>query len=153
MNKSDIEIKTHQLVDDKVKNFDCEVVDIEYVKEGQEKYLKIFIDKEGGVNIKDCEDVSRSIDSVIEEADYIKDKYILEVSSPGLDRPLKKDSDFEKFKGKIVDVKLYKKVDGIKEYQGELIGLIDNKVVIKYDEDELSFNRVDVAIVRLAVIF
>jgi len=131
-----------------------ELVDVEYVKEGTNWYLRVFIDKEGGITIDDCELVSRALEKILDKEDPIKNSYILEVSSPGLDRPLKKDSDFEKYKGRIVDIKLYKPFNKKKEYSGELLELRDNIVYIIDEEgNQLSFNRNDIAIVRLAVIF
>lgn len=131
-----------------------ELVDVEYVKEGTNWYLRVFIDKQGGITIDDCELVSRALEKILDKEDPIKNSYILEVSSPGLDRPLKKDSDFEKYKGRIVDIKLYKPFNKKKEYSGELLELRDNIVYIIDEEgNQLSFNRNDIAIVRLAVIF
>lgn len=134
------------------KNF--ELVDVEFVKEGPNWYLRIYIDKEGGVDINDCEYVSRTLEAKLDEADPIEQAYILEVSSPGIDRPLKKESDFVKYAGEIVDVKLYKAFEGSKEYQGALKGL-ENNIVTITDENckDISFDRKDIAGIRLAVIF
>ncbi|MCJ7855813.1 ribosome maturation factor RimP [Lachnospiraceae bacterium NSJ-143] len=131
-----------------------EIADIEFVKEGQNYYLRVYLDKEGGITIDDCESFSRAAEKILDENDIIEQAYIFEVSSPGLDRPLKKDSDFEKFSGEVVDIKLYKPFNGSKEFQGRLKGLIDNNIVI-FDEDdnEISFERKSVASIRLAVIF
>ena len=117
-----------------------EIVDVEFVKEGQNYYLRVYLDKQGGITIDD--------------SDPIEQAYIFEVSSPGIDRPLKKDSDFEKYAGEIVDIKLYKAINGSKEFQGKLKGLEDNNIVI-IDEDgnEMSFDRKSVSSARLAVIF
>ena len=131
-----------------------ELVDIEFVKEGQNWFLRIYADKSGGISIDDCETISRAVEKKLDENDPIEQAYILEVSSPGLDRPLKKDSDFEKYKGEVVDIKLYKPFNGKKAFQGELLGLIDGKIVIKDEnDDEISFDRKDVGAVRLAIIF
>lgn len=130
-----------------------EFVDAEFVKEGPGWYLRLYIDKEGGITIDDCEYVSRALDDKLPE-DITEQPFILEVSSPGIDRVLKRDTEYIKYKGKLVDVKLFKAVDGIKEYQGELVGLIDNNVVIINDEGiELKFPKSDVATTRLTVIF
>jgi ribosome maturation factor RimP len=130
-----------------------ELVDVEYKKEGSNWYLRIFIDKEGGITIEDCENVSRELDETLDEK-LIPEAYILEVSSPGLDRPLKKDADFEKYKGKIVDIKLYKSIDKQKEFQGELLGLENNIIKIMSETGNvLEFERENVAMVRLTVIF
>lgn len=134
------------------KNF--ELVDVEFVKEGPNWYLRIYIDKEGGITIDDCEAVSRALEVELDKEDLIEQAYILEVSSPGIDRPLKKESDFVKYAGEIVDIKLYKAFEGSKEYQGALKGLENNIVTITDDNGkEISFDRKDIAGVRLAVIF
>ena len=131
-----------------------ELVDVEFVKEGANWYLRIYIDKEGGVDIVDCETVSRGVEGKLDEKDPIEQAYILEVSSPGIDRPLKKDADFEKFKGEIVDVKLYKAQNGSKEYQGTLLGLVEKVISIEDEDGEtVAFEQKDVAKVKLAVIF
>jgi len=134
------------------KNFEC--VDVEFVKEGPNWYLRIFIDKEGGITIDDCEWVSRSLEKELDKTDPIIQPYILEVSSPGLDRPLKKEEDFKRYQGELVDVKLYKAVNKQKEFQGKLIGLQDDQIVIEDEKGEIcSFPRDQVSIVRLAVIW
>ncbi|MDE6357272.1 MAG: ribosome maturation factor RimP [Eubacteriales bacterium] len=130
-----------------------ELVEVEFVKEGSNYYLRLYVDKEGGFSIQDCEKVSRYIEQKLEEDDIIEKAYILEVSSPGIDRILKKDTEYIKYKGRIVDIKLYKPIEKTKEFQGELIGLIDNQIVINEEGTELRFDRKDVAVCRLAVIF
>lgn len=130
-----------------------ELVDIEFKKEGSNWYLRIYVDKEGGFTINDCEIVSRTLSEKLEENDPIEQAYILEVSSPGLDRPLKKEEDFIKFNGEIVDIKLYKSIAKRKEFQGILKGLENNIVTIEEDGVEMEFNRQDIANIRLAVLF
>ena len=131
-----------------------ELVDVEFVKEGQNWYLRIYADKDGGITIDDCEALSRAVEVVLDEKDPIKQMYILEVSSPGIDRPLKKESDFIKYAGEIVDIKLYKPENGSKEFQGTLKGLENNIITILDDDgNEISFDRKAVAGIRLAVIF
>ena len=131
-----------------------ELYDIEFVKEGPNWYLRIFADKEGGIAIDDCEIISRAVEAILDTKDPIEQAYILEVSSPGIDRPLKKPADYEKYAGRIVDVKLYKPRDGEKEFQGKLIGLKDDEIVIEDEAGkEIMFKQADVAICRLAVIF
>ena len=97
-----------------------ELVDIEFVKEGPNWYLRVFIDKDEGITIDDCELVSKAFEKKLDEEDIIKQAYILEVSSPGIDRPLKKDKDFKRCIGKLIDIKLYKPFEGRKEFQGTL---------------------------------
>ena len=131
-----------------------EIVDVEYVKEGSTWFLRIYIDKPGGITIDDCEKTSRALEIVLDEKDPIKAPYILEVSSPGLDRPLKKESDFKRSEGKLIDIKLFKPVNNKKEFQGELQGFVDGNVTIITEEDEtISFPLKEIAIARLAIIF
>jgi len=127
----------------------------EYVKEGKDWYLRIYIDKEdGSVSIEDCEKVSGFIGKRLDELDPIEKNYFLEVSSPGLDRPLIKDSDYVKYKGKIIDITLYKALDGFKQYSGILQGLDGDDILIKDEqENEMRIPRELASKVRLAVIF
>lgn len=130
-----------------------EFVDAEFVKEGPNKYLRVYVDKEGGITIDDCEVVSRYLDERLDD-DITEEPYILEVSSPGIDRVLKREHEYVKYKDRLVDVKLFKAVDGQKEFRGKLVGLAEGNVVIT-DEggNELTFPRKEVASTRLAVIF
>ena len=131
-----------------------ELADLEFVKEGPNWYLRVYIDKEGGVTIEDCENVSRILEKKLDELDPIEQAYILEVSSPGIDRPLKKPEQFQKYIGEIIDIKLYKPFEGKKEYQGEL-KQFENGVITIIDENnkEIQFVQKETASVRLAVIF
>ncbi len=153
MQTKDIIKKVEEYVMPIIEQNNYELVETEFVKEGANYYLRLYIDKEGGFSINDCETVSRYLEQKLEEDDFIDKAYILEVSSPGIDRVLKKDSEYIKYKGRIVDIKLYKPIDKVKEFQGELIGLIGDKIVINQDNKEISFDKKDVAICRLAVIF
>ncbi len=131
-----------------------ELVDLEFVKEGQSWYLRLYLDKEGGITLDDCEAASRAIEAVMDEKDPIEQAYYLEVSSPGLDRPLKKEKDFIKYAGEVVDVKLYRAQNKKKTFQGELVGLKDDVVTILDETGEpLSFQRKDIAQIRLAILF
>ena len=116
--------------------------------------MRVYLDKQGGITIDDCEIFSKAAEKLLDDSDPIEQAYIFEVSSPGIDRPPKKDSDFDKYAGEIVDIKLYKAINGSKEFQGKLKGLEDNNIVI-IDEDgnEMSFDRKSVSSARLAVIF
>lgn len=126
-----------------------ELVDVEFVKEGAGWYLRVYIDKPGGITLDDCQLVSEELNDVMDRVDPIKQQYFLEVSSPGLERPLKKDKDFEKFRGSLVEVKLYQPVDGRKVLEGELIGLVDGRIVIKPDNAGiLELERDKAALVR-----
>lgn len=131
-----------------------ELVDVEYVKEGGEFFLRIYIDKEDGVSLNECELVTRELNPILDEKDPIKDNYYLEVSSPGLDRPLKKDKDFVRYQGRDVEIKLYKQMNGSKIHEGELVGLTEDKnIKVIIDNKEVEFDKKDVALIRLAIKF
>ena len=131
-----------------------ELVDVEYVKEGGEFFLRIYIDKEDGVSLNECELVTRTLNPILDEKDPIKDNYYLEVSSPGLDRPLKKDKDFVRYQGRDVEIKLYKPMNGSKIHEGELVGLTEDKnIKVIIDNKEVEFDKKDVALIRLAIKF
>ena len=127
----------------------CKLWDVEYVKEAGEWFLRIYIDREGGVNITHCEEVSRPLSDLLDEADPIQNSYTFEVSSAGLDRVLRKEEHFEICKGQLVDVKLYRPLNGRKEYTGTLNGFVDGNVTV----DDKVFEKKDVAQVRLHVSF
>lgn len=131
-----------------------ELVEVEYVKEGKNWFLRIYIDKPGGVNLDDCQKVSEYVGEKLDEADAIKENYYLEVSSPGLDRKLKRERDFQIFAGRDVELSLYKPVEGEKHFEGELIGLFEGDIIkINSNGNMLEFNRKDVAVIKLAVKF
>ena len=153
MNKKQIVETIESYLEPILTEFKFDLVDVEYVKEGPNYYLRVFIDKEGGINIQDCQITSRALEKVLEEEDPIKEPYILEVSSPGLDRILKKDREFEYFKGRLVDVKLYKAVDGEKNYTATLVNKTDNTLYLDDEGTALEFEMKDVAVVRLALTF
>lgn len=151
---SSTEKKLEAMLKPTVEEKGFEIVDVEFVKEGPNWYLRVFIDKEGGVSIDDCELVSRALEEVLDKNDPIEQAYFLEISSPGIDRPLKKKEDFIKFNGEIIDIKLYKAFEGSKEYTGKLTAYgEDESVTIETDEKEITFAKKDIASVRLAVIF
>jgi ribosome maturation factor RimP len=126
-----------------------ELVDVEYVREGSNWYLRVFIDKPGGITIDDCQTVSEKLSEKIDRADLIGQSYFFEVSSPGLDRPLKKDGDFERYKGETVELRVYKPINGRKDFEGTLEGLIDGKICITDEKGErMSFDRDAVAVVK-----
>ena len=130
-----------------------EIYDVEYVKEGSDFYLRAYIDKEEGVNINDCEAVSRELSDALDREDFISDAYILEVSSPGLGRTLKKDRHLEKSIGLDVEIKLFKAVDKCKEFDGVLESFDAETITISEDEKPRTFNRSDIALIRLALDF
>ena len=130
-----------------------ELVDVEYVKEAGTWYLRAYIDKEGGIAVDDCEVISRQLGDWLDKEDFIDDSYILEVSSPGLGRPLKKERDFERSLGEEVEIRLYKALNKQKEFTGILKAYDKETVTIETAEGELVFNRSDIALIRLAFDF
>ena len=148
------EIKTETLITPLIKENNFELVDVEYVKEGSTSYLRVYIDKEGGITVEDCTLLSRAFNLILDANDYIDDTYIFEVSSPGLMRPLKKDKDFQRNLGKQVELRLFKSLDKQKEFEGELKSFDkDNIIVMMEDEKEITFKRIDIALIRLAFDF
>ncbi len=128
-----------------------DLVDVEYVKEGRDWFLRIYIDKAGGVTIDDCQMVSEQLDRRMEDLDIIDQRYYLEVSSPG-ERPLKRDADFARYRGEPVEVRLYKALNGKKMYEGTLVGLIDGCIVIDNGEHgRLTFKQCDVAVTKRVI--
>ncbi len=151
--KETYEARTEEILLPIAQKHNVEIYDVEYVKEGSEYYLRAYIDKPEGVNINDCENVSRALSDALDEADFIPEAYILEVSSPGLGRTLKKDRHFEKSIGQDVEIKLFKAVEGCKEYEGTLTGFDAESITISTEEKEQTFSRSDIAIIRLALDF
>lgn len=153
MARKDIEAKTEELLVPILEEFKFNLWDVEYVKEGSEYYLRAYIDKEGGITIDDCVDVSRRLSDKLDEDDFIEGEYILEVSSPGLGRTLKRDRDFENSIGREIDLKLYKAVNGEKEFTGILKAYDKEKIVADLDSEEKEFMRSELASVKLHVEF
>ena len=131
----------------------CTLWDVEYVREAGTWFLRIYIDKEGGVDILDCEKVSRALSDLLDEADPIEGSYTLEVSSAGAERPLKRPGDFQRFMGSPVAVKLYKAQGGRKEFAGVLTGYDNGDVTITVGDASMTFAKADVALCRLRVEF
>lgn len=131
-----------------------ELVDVEYVKEAGTWYLRAYIDKEGGIAVDDCELISRRLGDWLDEKDFIDESYILEVSSPGLGRPLKKEKDFARSIGKDVDVRLYRQQDGQKEFTGRLNSYDEKTVTLELEDgSQMVFERSDIALIRLSFDF
>lgn len=149
--------KVEQVVEDLVQKLlseEYELVDVEYVKEGSTRYLRIYIDKSGKMSLADCEALSRIISDRLDETDPIPENYMLEISSPGLDRVLRKERDFVRERGKDVELKLYRALDGRKELEGELVGLtLEDKVELIVGKEQIRIPRKDIAMIRLAVKF
>ncbi|MBQ9928939.1 MAG: ribosome maturation factor RimP [Lachnospiraceae bacterium] len=155
MSKRDTyEARTEELLLPIAKKNGVEIYDIEYVKEGSDWYLRAYIDKEEGVNINDCEAVSRALSDELDRTDFIEDAYILEVSSPGLGRTLKKDKHLQKSIGQAVEIKTYKPLNGSKEFEGILKSFDEKQITIETEEGkEVLFARNDIALIRLAFDF
>lgn len=133
--------------------FGCELWDTEYVREAGQWFLRLYLDKDGGVDILDCENVSRRVSDLLDEADPIEGSYIFEVSSAGAERQLKRPSDFEKFLGSPVLLKTYQNRDGRKEFPGVLKEYDGGAVVLEMGKQELRFEKNEVAMVRLRIVF
>ena len=151
MNKRLVEEKTEELVMPIIQENQFELVDVEYVKEGANWYLRVYVDKENGINIDDCVLVSRNLEEKLDEADFIEEAYILEVSSPGLTRPLKKEKDFLRNIGKRVEVKLYKEKNGVKEFEAVLDAYEKEQIQFLLDDEErIMCTLKEIAMIRLA---
>ena len=131
----------------------CQLWDVEYVREGSERFLRLYLDKEGGVDINDCEAISRAIDPILDEKDPIQESYHFEVCSAGLERTLKRPSDFERFMGSNITVKLYRPRNGLKEIPCVLSGYENGKITVTAGKETITFEKSEVALVRLRVEF
>ena len=151
--RDDIEKKTEAILAPILDEFGFYLWDVEYVKEGADYYLRAYIDKDGGININDCVDVSHRLSDALDVDDYIEDAYILEVSSPGLGRKLVKDKEYDRSIGKDVDIKFYKPVDGTKETSGKLCAFDDKSITIESGGQEHSYARTDIATFKLSIDF
>ena len=148
---SKITDKVTELARPVVEEEGCSLWDVEYVREAGSWFLRIFIDKDGGVGIDDCERISRRLDPILDEADPIPDSYVFEVGSAGAERELKRPGDFEQFMGSEVEVRLYQPVNGCKVYVGALSGYDDGKVTVMVGKNEVSFDKSQIALVKLHV--
>ena len=161
MSKRDTyEAKFEQILMPITEKFGVQIYDVEYVKEGADWYLRAYIDKDGGVTIEDGEKVSRAVSEVMDQADFIDDAYILEVSSQGLGRTLKKDKHLEKSIGMEVEVKTYKPIEKQKEFSGVLkefdadsITIVTEEADAEENNMEMKFARSEIALIRLALDF
>ena len=136
-----------------VKAHGCELWDVEYVREGSEYFLRLYIDKEGGVDIDDCEAISRAMDPILDEKDPIEGSYHFEVCSAGLERVLKRPQDFERFLGSAITVKLYRPYNGLKEIPCVLRRFEDGRITVEFGKETITFEKSQVALVRLRVEF
>lgn len=154
MKREEYEKRAESLLLPILEEFGFEMVDVEYVKEGSNWYLRAYIDKPGGITINDCETVSRRFSDLLDEEDFIKDPYILEVSSPGLGRPLKKERDFQRSVGERIEVHTYKAINKNKIFIGILKAYDADSVTIETEDgEELVFRKQDTSLIRLAFDF
>ena len=151
--REEYETKTQALLEPIAEANGVSVYDVEYVKEGADYHLCAYIDKPEGVNIQDCENVSRALSDALDREDFIADAYVLEVSSPGLGRALKKDKHLQGSVGQKVEIKLFKAIEGCREFSGELEGFDGTQIRILEGDATRSFRRADIAVIRLAVDF
>ena len=151
--REEIENKTEALLKPIAEKNEVRIYDVEFVKEAGQWYLRAYIDRDGGVDINKCVDVSHELSDALDEHDFIEEEYILEVSSPGLGRALKKDRHFENSLGLEVDVKLYKAQDGTKEFTGKLKGYDSDTITIETPAGDKTFIRKEVASVKLTLDF
>lgn len=148
------EKKTEELITPLIDAEGFELVDVEYVKEGADWYLRVYIDKDGGITVNDCEKISRAFNEILDREDYIDDAYIFEVSSPGLLRPLKKDKDYQRNLGKILEVKLFAPLNGVKEFEAELKSYDKESATLVMDDDtEVTVKRSEISLIRPAIEF
>ena len=148
MASTNIETRVEELLKSIIENIGYELYDVRYEKEGKDYYLRIIIDKPEGIDINDCEKVNNSINDILDEADYIKDQYFLEVSSPGLERILRKDKHFEKQIGCEISLKLFKPINKQKELIGILEEYNKDELTIKVEDETLKINLKDIAIAK-----
>ena len=150
---AEIEERTEALVLPIIEEHHFELVDVEYVKEGADWYLRVYADKEGGINIDDCVLISRALEAKLDAEDFIEDAYILEVSSPGLGRPLKKEKDYLRSIGKSIDIKLYQAKEKQKEFTGILEEYSNGHIILTIDEEDITFETKGIAMARLSLDF
>ena len=144
-----IEEKVETLLQDRIKRLGYELYDVEYTKEGKNYFLRIFIDNEKGIDLNDCEKVNDGIMDLLDEADYIKEQYFLEVSSPGIERILKKDKHFDMSMGEEIEVNLFKPIDKKKTLDGTLIGYDESSITMMYENDEITIERKNISLMKL----
>jgi ribosome maturation factor RimP len=151
MNKKDIVSSVRKITEEILKSTDIELFDIEYVKEGPFKYLKVYIDKPGGITVDDTADISRVLNKKLDEVDLIKEQYFLEVSSPGVERPFKTEKDYLKNLNKLVEARLYKPIDDKKTVKGILTEKNENNIVIKSGENNFTIELKDLAKINIVI--
>ncbi len=153
MGKKLYEEKTEELVQPILNRMNFELVDVEYVKEGSTWYLRVYIDKDGGITVDDCEAVAREMNEILDREDFVEDSYVFEVSSPGLGRPLKKEKDYIRNKMKNVEIHTYRPINHAKNFTGMLKDFDEKTVTIENETGEIVFEKTDIALIRQALDF
>ncbi len=143
-----IEERVERLLNDRITELGYQLYDVEYTKEGKNYFLRIFIDNENGIDLNDCEKVNDGIMDLLDEADYIKEQYFLEVSSPGIERVIRKDKHFDYAMGEKIEVNLFKPQEGKKCLEGILIGYDEISITIIYENDEISIQRKNISLIK-----
>lgn len=143
-----IEEKVENLLESTINNLGYELYDVEYAKEGKDYFLRIFIDKETGIDLNDCEKVNDGINDLLDQADYIKEQYFLEVSSPGIERILRKDKHLESNIGALLEVKLFKAIEKQKTIQGILNSFDKEKIILTTEEKDIEISRKDISVIK-----
>lgn len=143
-----IEERVEKLVEPRIKELGYTLYDVQYSKEGKDYFLRIFIDKSEGIDLNDCEKVNDGINSLLDEADYIKEQYFLEVSSPGIERVLRKDIHLQNAIGKEVEINLFKPLNNKKEYIGNLKAFDDEKITIMQQDEEIQIDRKNISLMK-----
>ncbi len=144
-----IEERVENLISKQIEDLGYELYDVQYAKEAKDYFLRVFIDKEDGIDLEDCEKVSNEINPLLDEADYIKEMYFLEVSSPGVERVLRKEKHFKNAQGKQVEIKLFKPIEKQKEYIGILKYWDENMVYLQIEENEIQIERKNISLMKL----
>ena len=146
---ANIEEEVENLLNNKIEELGYDLYDVEYAKEGKNYYLRIFIDKPEGIDLTDCEKVNDAINTLLDDANYIKEQYFLEVSSPGIERVLRKDKHLEQNKGKEIRINLFKKAqNGNKEYQGILKDFNDAQIIIEIEDEKIEIDRKNISLIK-----
>lgn len=153
MNKKELMKKLNAICDELAQSLNYDLVDVEYLKEFGNYFLRVYIDKEGGVNLDDCQNMSELLSERLDKEDPIKTAYYLEVSSPGLDRPLKTDKDLKRNLGKDIEISLYKPLDNRKKYEGTLKDFTEDKIVIEVNENLIEIQKDAISVIKLALKF
>lgn len=153
MNKKELMKKLNAMCDELAQSLNYDLVDVEYVKEFGSYYLRVYIDKEGGITLDDCQNMSELLSERLDKEDPIETAYYLEVSSPGLDRPLKTDKDLKRNLGKDIEISLYKPLDNRKKYEGNLIDFTGDKIIIEVNEKLIEIPKDAISVIKLALKF